>query len=339
MPRSHWKDALWNLLDVLSLRRLTARVALSAGLIGLAGQAGSEAGAQPRVPVTPAFTPEATMRKFKGKYVLKRRANSFFIHLAGHQSHSSHSSHASHASHSSGSHYSGSHFSSSVAPPSVPATTPAEAPAPAPPPRNVVARKPLPLLREDFRTGKLVEGRWTVGVIATPPETFDPAIDATQTGGALRIECPAHKSGTHFGGYVSTVAYDLKTASAAAEVRRAATGGVTIFAVAIDDDNWLGFRIERGHLSIESHTQGKITSKSIPYDATQHRFLRLRTSNVAPVVAWETSADGTNWNPEYVETTTIDISALHIALSAGTTKSVDSPTAAIFDNVIVERKP
>ena len=52
MPDSRWKDALWSLLDILSIRRITARVALSASLLGLAAPASSESGTQPRVPIT-----------------------------------------------------------------------------------------------------------------------------------------------------------------------------------------------------------------------------------------------------------------------------------------------
>jgi hypothetical protein len=39
MSDAKWKDVLWNLLDILPLRRITGRVALSAGLIGLAARA------------------------------------------------------------------------------------------------------------------------------------------------------------------------------------------------------------------------------------------------------------------------------------------------------------
>ena len=67
-------------------------------------------------------------------------------------------------------------------------------------------------------------------------------------------------------------------------------------------------------------------------------IIRLRSSNVANVVVWETSANGVNWNPEYVETAAIPIDALRIAVSAGTTKSVAAPGAAVFDSVLVELK-
>lgn len=327
MAGSRWSEAF---------RRLTARIALSAGLLGLAAQPSAEGGVRPRVPVTPELTPEVTVRKFKGRHVLKRSAGSFFIHLAGHRSHSSHSSHRSHSSHSShrsGSHYSGSHFSSSPTPSRE--SAPRSAPTPPPPQPKP---KPQPLLREDFETSTPTLN-WTVGVLATADDTFDGEVATRQTGGGFRIAPRAQSDGAHFSGYVSVPSFNVRTASIAAELRQHAAGGTTLFAAAIDADNWIGFRVEGGQLWLESHTNGKVAARKVAYSATQHRFLRLRTSSVAPVVVWETSADGRNWTPGYVETATIRLDALRIALSAGTAKRVSSPGAAIFDNVIVELQP
>lgn len=341
MSDSKWKTALWNLTDTLLFRRITARVALSAGLIGLAAQAAP--GDVIRVPVSPALEPEATVRKFKGRYVLKRVANTMTVHLAGHRSHSSHSSHASHSSHSSSSHYSGahsSHFSSSAPPPS---PSPIPSPQPALPrsvaPQSVPERsKPLPIFREDFSGSDAVAARWRIGVLATAPETFDPKIAIEQHRGLLTITPAAQTVGLHFSGYVSTQSFDLNGVSIAVQIREAARGTSTIFAAAVDAANWAGFRIEGGQLVIESHNKGRVAAKRIPYDAAQHRFLRLRTSNVAPVIVWETSADGRSWNPEYVETTDLDRSALRIVLSAGTTKRSAAGPAS-FGSVVVEGKP
>jgi hypothetical protein len=68
----------------------------------------------------------------------------------------------------------------------------------------------------------------------------------------------------------------------------------------------------------------------------------MRTSKVAsiaPIAVWETSADGRNWLPHYVETGGIPLTALRIALSAGTTKSAAVTGTAVFDHVTVERLP
>ncbi|MGZ5442214.1 MAG: hypothetical protein ACXW31_07780 [Thermoanaerobaculia bacterium] len=46
-----------------------------------------------------------------------------------------------------------------------------------------------------------------------------------------------------------------------------------------------------------------------------------------------------SWNPEYVETATIPLASLRIAVSAGTVKSPAAPGKAVFEKVVVERKP
>jgi hypothetical protein len=348
MTEARWKDALRYLLNRFPWRRLTTRVALSASLLGLA-QSTPDAAAQPRVPVSPLLIPEVTVRKFKGRYVLKRAGSAFFMHLAGHRSHSSHSSHSSHASHSShssSSHYSNahsSHFSSSTPPPPRdPAPEPVRAPQPVVEPtpiaRSVPEPKPLPLLRDAFETSELQARQWRIGVIATAAATFDSSIAVEQTGGALSIMPASQQSGAHFSGYVSIQPFDLNTCSVAVQLRRPSIGANTLFAVAIDSGNWVGFRVEGGQLAIESHTNQLLASRKIPYSAAQHRYLRLRTSNVAAVVVWETSADGEHWTPQYVEKEGISVKALHIALSAGTTASAASTGPAVFDNVVVERK-
>jgi hypothetical protein len=193
-----------------------------------------------------------------------------------------------------------------------------------------------PILRETF--SELVPDRWRVEVIATPSETFDAGVLTTHLSNALTITPLSQSDGTHFSGFASIGVFDLNSASIAAEVRKAASGGTTIFAAVIDAQNWVGFRIDGGRLSFESHTAGKVAARTVPYNTAQHRYLRLRTSKVAPVVVWETSADGSNWNPEYVETATIKLASMRIALSAGTTKRVESAGIAVFDNVLVEQK-
>jgi hypothetical protein len=144
MPPSSWRGALSNLASLVSLRRVTARVALSAGLLGLATQPATAL--QPRVPMMPTIADEATVRRFKGKHVLKRTSAGQFLRMAGHRSHSSHSSHSSH--------YSGSstHFSSSspqpVSPPTpAPEPTSAAAPEPQPAPEPVAQPEPMPTTR------------------------------------------------------------------------------------------------------------------------------------------------------------------------------------------------
>jgi len=216
---------------------------------------------------------------------------------------------------------------------------PAPEPQPQPPtvrplPRSVA---PQPILEERFDDTRIA-ARWRIGVLATPPETFDATIAVAQSDGLLTITPPAKESGSHFSGYVSTDAFDLTGMTIAVDIRRAAPDATTIFAAAADDANWAGFRIEGGQLVIESHSHGRVAAKKLPYSASEHRHLRVRTSSVAPVVVWETSSDGTSWTPHYVETSTISLSALHIALAAGTNKPRMRSGSTAFAGVSVEAK-
>lgn len=52
-----------------------------------------------------------------------------------------------------------------------------------------------------------------------------------------------------------------------------------------------------------------------------------------------TSEDGTNWNAEYVESAYVTVTAVQVALRAGTTKSTQVSVPAAFVSVLVEKKP
>jgi hypothetical protein len=117
-----------------------------------------------------------------------------------------------------------------------------------------------------------------------------------------------------FAAYTSRT-FNLHVVVITAKLRR----GVTpmSFAAAMDDANSFAFRIDGDDLMLESHTEGRIAAKRIPYSASRHRFLRFRMSGVATLVVWETSPDGKTWTVQYVETPQIPVNMLHVTLSAG----------------------
>ncbi|HUR81626.1 MAG TPA: hypothetical protein VM733_12730, partial [Thermoanaerobaculia bacterium] len=251
------KDFLWDLLDVFSMRRLTTRVALGAGLLALAASP-SSTDAGPRVPIAPALAPDPRVRKFNGRYILKRNASSFFMHLAGHRSHSSHSSHrshSSHSSHSSSSHYSGAHAShySSSTPPAVPPPAPRPAPPPPITPEPVAEPNPEPTITPQPARGAIEPQpipapppharvhhvappppppAWHTGVVATPQSTYDSYVRLRNAGGRRTIAPRRNIDGEHFNGYYSSEVFDLARTRVAVELRRAASGGRTLFAAA-----------------------------------------------------------------------------------------------------------
>lgn len=113
---------------------------------------------------------------------------------------------------------------------------------------------------------------------------------------------------------------------------------ITLFAAARDHRNWFGFRVAGSTISFESRTDGRPSAKSVPYDAEQHRHLRLRKSDVANLVVWETSPDGNTWSVQYAESPEVAFAGMQAVLSAGTASAVSGGGSAVFDNFILEVK-
>jgi hypothetical protein len=182
-----------------------------------------------------------------------------------------------------------------------------------------------------------LESNWKRGVLATPPDSFDPRPDPVLANRSLVIHPRAHTWGRHFDGFIFNGTFDLSLAKCAVELRQAASGAaVTLFVAGHDFDNWAGFRIAGGKLSFEARAAGTSSSKDVNYDPERHRWLRLRSSGVANLLVWETSADGKTWSVEYAATPEMVLSGVRIALSAGTESPVATPGAAAFDNFSVE---
>jgi hypothetical protein len=118
---------------------------------------------------------------------------------------------------------------------------------------------------------------------------------------------------------------------------QAAEAAVTVFAIGIDSDNWYGFVAEEGMLYLQSKVKGVKSPKSVPYSAARHRFWRFRLDSASNTVTWETSPDGSTWEAQRRETLQMDITAVHVTLSAGTYKETKAPGTAVFDNFRLER--
>lgn len=323
------------------------KIVLSAGLITLAsGQTAS----QPKVTADPKQTVEkGQISKYSAKYILRAAAGSFSQMLAQHRSHSSHSSHRSHSSHSS--HYSSSstpshasHYSSSYPTPS--------APAPAPPATRPGTERPRSSsagsapLRSSASSFGFIDGfdvsqgagtHWVAGALNADEASYDPQVPVAERNRRLEITPLADAKGRHFNGYLSAGEWDLTGARVGVEVVQAAEAADTVFAVGVDSDNWYGFVAEEGTLYLQSKVRGEKTPKSVPYSAARHRFWRFRLDSASNTVTWETSPDGTSWEAQRRETLQLDITAVHVTLSAGTYKETKAPGVAVFDNFRLER--
>jgi hypothetical protein len=339
------------------------RIVLSAGLLTLAS---NSAAAQPKIQADPRQSlQKSQISKFSAKYLLRAAAGSLSM-MARHGSHSSHSSHSSHYSSSSSpghtSHSShSSHYSSSYPTP-VPAPSPSHSshsshsshysssgPATSTIPGTTVSPRTRPSdtsslgsprtpfgFSDGFDGSYRTSTRWVPGALNADDASYDSEVVAAERNGRLEIAPRADAPGRHFNGYLSAGEWNFTDAKAAVEVVQAAESADTVFAIGIDSDNWYGFVAEEGTLYLQSKLKGVKSPKSIPYNAAKHRFWRFRLSSADNTITWETSPDGQSWEPQRVETLQMDITAVHVTLSAGTYKMTKAPGTAIFDNFRLE---
>jgi hypothetical protein len=176
------------------------------------------------------------------------------------------------------------------------------------------------------------------GALNADEPSVDTGVIVAERNGRLEIAPRTSVSGRHYNGYLSAGEWDLTGAKVGVEVVQAAADTAdTVFAVGVDSNNWYGFVAEGGTLYLQSKVNGSKSPKSLPYSAAQHRFWRFRLDAIKNTVAWETSADGITWSSQREEALQLDITAVHVTLSAGTYQVTKSPGTAVFDNFSIER--
>jgi PKD repeat protein len=190
---------------------------------------------------------------------------------------------------------------------------------------------------DDFNDNARDTAKWTlgaiIGTITAGPTAWDSTVPVLEQNQRLEITPRANVSGTHYNGYVSAATWDLTNANASEEVVQATTGTAnTGFAVAIDAKNFYLIETESGRLYFTQVVAGARTETSVVYNATTHRFWRIRHDPVANTIVFETSADRNSWTTQRTVTRQLAITALKIELTAGTWQAVSAPGKAIFEN-------
>ena len=146
-------------------------------------------------------------------------------------------------------------------------------------------------------------------------------------------------AGDHFAGYVSVNKWNLTGAVASVQLVQPASnldGTETNFYLSLDGNNWYRFAVESGSLYFYQNVGGSKTYLVIPYDATRHKWLRLRHDPATDFILWETSPDNVSWTVQRTEARRLPITSLNIELMAGTYQAVVAPGAAIFDNFVLQ---
>jgi hypothetical protein len=131
---------------------------------------------------------------------------------------------------------------------------------------------------------------------------------------------------------------DMTESWVSVELRQALTaaGTVTTQFLCIADSptnaNYVGFSLNNGTLTFRRRVAGTNNDTSTTYNATTHKWLRLRES--AGTVYWDTSTDGVTWTNRRLNATGLTLTAVTVYMNgAVSSTAVSNPGSAIFDNI------
>lgn len=172
-------------------------------------------------------------------------------------------------------------------------------------------------LTDDFNDNSLDPAKWT-GSYGTVAETNNQA----------EISCTAGYSG-----FISNGLYDLTGSYMFAEITRPSIGiGTTqaYFQLNQDSNNGLIMVLESTNLTMRVRTAGSNSDTSITYDATAHKWWRIRESGGSAY--FDTSPNGVDWTNQRTVSTPAFATSVAVDLSSGYYGAETSPTPFILDN-------
>lgn len=210
-------------------------------------------------------------------------------------------------------------------------------------PVNIVVNPPGVIgFSDDFNDNTLDASKWTFGTlqgaIYSGPSAWDATVPVLERNQRLEISPRSNVAGDHYNGYLSVGSWNLTNAGATVEVVQTAAGGSTDtqMALCIDNRNFLMISTESGLMRFEQVVNGARSSASLTYNATQHRFWRIRHDPVVDLIIFETSSDGQTWIVRRSTARQLSIGSLRVEISAGTWQSVSTAGTAVFDNFVFE---
>ncbi len=203
------------------------------------------------------------------------------------------------------------------------------------------------VLEENFNDNCLNTLVWT------PDNLFSGFIDLSlpifETAQRLEIgPLLLNTSDSHYRGIRTINRYDFSGAYSYVELVQpasAATKADAMFTVGYDVDNYYRIYVSEGNLiGIKKIGGVKTTLFTLSYDATNHRYLRIRHDAATNSVVFETApSTGTapgSWTQRYTESwnSAVQLSGILFELKAGTWQAeTNAPGKAIFDSFLFSR--
>jgi subtilisin family serine protease len=167
-----------------------------------------------------------------------------------------------------------------------------------------------------------------------------PGVSIVEQNGQLQITPPPSTTG--YDGYYATSNVDLTDARATVEVVQAA--GAVAYGIETTyqfsdpvTGNYMLFDVGGANFLMQERTNGVVSRTLLSYNATQHRFWRIRHNRAADTINYETSADGQTWATLRTVPRPFPITNLQADLYAGKYTATTTAYTAIFDNLRIER--
>ncbi len=199
------------------------------------------------------------------------------------------------------------------------------------------------LLIDDFNDNLLDTTKWTPNnLFSGYTDANLPAVEMNQ-----RFEIGAlltGTSGSHYNGIRSAAFFNFSGAYCYVELVQAAAVNTTadaMLTIGPDVNNYYRMYVEAGVFFLQKRIQGsKTTLSSRSYDATNHRYLRIRHDSSSGAVIFEAAADNGgipgSWavlHSEAWNTASVPLTGILFELKAGTWQSeVNAGGKVIFDN-------
>jgi acid phosphatase len=204
------------------------------------------------------------------------------------------------------------------------------------------------LLADDFSGAAIDSTKWISNSLFSG--YVDTSVGISQTNQQLVIgPLPqgAAAGGSHYRGIYSVNTYNFTGAYAQVELVQPPSAGTSadmMMTAGRDSGNYYRINVEAGNLVLQSRVGGaKTTLRTLPYNASNHRFIRIRHDASAGNVIFEAApgSAGTpgTWGQLYSEAwnaANIPLVGMLFELKAGTwTTEANAPGRVIFDNFLV----
>jgi hypothetical protein len=209
------------------------------------------------------------------------------------------------------------------------------------------APPPDVILEENFNSNCIDTSKWTANDLFSG--FTDLSVPINQTAQGLDIgPLLQGASGSHYRGIRTVNSYDFGGAFAYVELVQppsASTAADAMFTVGYSVDNFYRIYVSGGNLIGQKKIGGvKTTLFTLSFDATNHRFWRIRhdaaTNSVVLETAPTTGTGPGTWAVRYSESwnSSVELSTIQLELKGGTSQpESNAPGRVIFDNFLFSR--